>query len=572
VSAQAPGDLAGDERFASGVVLHRSIGEILDLVRDLRKEPVSDPDSAGEALANSDAALRLLEAIAALRPVADVVDAAVQLDSGGSAGGSSDLDALTLVETAALTVPPRQAAALAVGLMRSGRPRLSQEIADQVARHRMSREVSVFVDALLCDGEPGLATLAMGTLHVAGEQRSMRAVARIFLSLRALERERIADRLLDSIFPPAHTVRELKELATVLGELSPHEAVLPDRIFALSNARLTVGQIAELARELHDGKTANTAMPFIQDAAKAREITEIIELYRMLRHDGLTELATLVVTTAAAERRAGDVVTLALTLDREQPDDGILLRQRAAARTDLRDLVDLVPRWHHRLKKQFPALIAAIVAAHPIDRLQQLAAELTETGQTDWAQQLRVAAVRNPENRTGAELARLLWRISEPRVRRSEGRRLTEWLATRFGRGEDAAVPGTRDLLIEYVRELGSQDSAGLIRTLWDGLLASTRDAGRLGGLAEGLWRAGLPDYAAELLRQWLEQQELVEPAALPTIARQLRTFLPDAELAKLLTQTVGQWAPTMRAGAITRLAEAGLQEEAAVVRRAGLR
>lgn len=569
MSAQAQGDSAGDERFASGVVLHRSIGEILDLVRDLRKEPVSDPDSAGEALANSDAALRLLEAIAALRPVADMVDAAIQLDSDGS---GSDTDALTLMETAALTGPARQAAALAVGLMRSGRPRLSQEIADQVARHRMAREVSVFVDALLCDGEPGLATLAMDTLHVAGEQRSMRAVARIFLSLRALERERIADRLLDSIFPPAHTVRELKELATVLGELSPHEAVLPDRIFALSHARLTVGQIAELARELHDGKTSNTAKPFIQDAAKAREIAEIIELYRLLRHDGLAELATLVVTTAAAERRAGDVVTLALTLDREQPDDGILLRQRAAARTDLRDLVDLVPRWHHRLKKQFPALIGAIVAAHPIDLIQQLAAELTETGQTDWAQQLRVAAVRNPENRTGAELARLLWRISEPRVRRSEGRRLTEWMATKFGRADDAGAGRTRDLLIEYVRELDSQDSGGLIRTLWDGLLASTRDADRLGRLAAGLWRAGLHRHATDLLRQWLEQQELVGPTALPAIVRQLRTFLPDAELAKLLTQTVSQWAPTMRAGAITRLTEADLREEAAAIRRAVLR
>jgi hypothetical protein len=569
VSAQAPADLAGDERFASGVVLHRSIGEILDLVRDLRQEPVSDPDSAGEALANSDAALRLLEVIAALRPVADVVDAAVRLDSDAS---GSDIDALTLVETAALTVPPRQAAALAIGLMRSGRPRLSQEIADQVARHRMSREVSVFVDALLCDGEPGLATLAMDTLHVAGERRSMRAVARIFLSLRALDRERIADRLLDSIFPPAHTVRELKELATVLGELSPHEAVLPDRIFALSHARLTVGQIAELARELHDGKTSNTAKPFIQDAAKAREIAEIIELYRMLRHDGLADLATLVVTTAAAERRAGDVVTLALTLDREQPDDGVLLRLRAAARTDLRDLVDLVPRWHHRLKKQFPALIDAIVAAHPIDLIQQLAAELTETGQTDWAQQLRVAAVRNPEHRSGAELARLLWRISEPRVRRSEGRRLTEWMATKFGRGDDAGAGRTRDLLTEYVRELDSQDSGGLIRTLWDGLLASTRDADRLGRLAEGLWRAGLHSHATDLLRQWLEQQELVGPAALPAIARQLCTFLPEAELAKLLAQTVSQWAPTMRAGAITRLTEAGLPAEAAAVRRAVLR
>lgn len=556
---------ADDETFARRVVLHRGISEVLDLISDLRREPVPDSSPAQEALANSDTALRLLEGIAVLRPVADVAAAAACLDADGSA---SDTDALALAETAALAMPPRQAAALVIDLTRAGRIGLGREIVGQVARHRMSRDVALFVDALLSSGQAGQGRLAMDTLHVAGEQRSMRTVARIFLSLRALRRETVADRLLDWIFPPAHTVPELKELATVLSELSPHEAVLPSRIFALSHERLTVSQIAELARALHDSKTANTAKPFIQDTAKAREIAEIIDLYRMLRHDGLPELATLVVTTAAAERKPGDVVALAVTLAREQPEDGILLRQRAAARCDLRDLVDLFPRWHHHLKKQFSDFVRAVVATHPIEFIHQIADDLADTGQADWAQQLRVAAIQHPDGRTGAELARLLWRIGEPRAARAEGRRLTEWLAARFGQATGPEVGETCALLLEYVGEQDSLGSGSQVRALWEALLTSTHDPGRLIGLTEALWTGGQRRYAAELLRQWLEQQELVGPAELSVIVRRLREFLPDAELAELLAQTVNRWAPATRAGAVTRLVEDGFAAEAAMLQR----
>ena len=554
-----------DEAFARRVVLHRSIPDVLDLISDLRREPVADSSLAQEALANSDAALRLLEGIAVLREVADVAEAASRLDADGSA---SDTDALALAETAALAMPPHQAAALVIDLIAAGRIGLGQEIASQVARHRMSREISLFVDALLSSGQAGQGRLAMDTLHIAGEQRSMRTVARIFLSLRALRRETVADRLLDWIFPPAHTVPELQELATVLSELSPHEAVLPSRIFALSHARLTVGQIAELARALHDSKTSNTAKPFIQDTAKAREIAEIIDLYRMLRHDGLPELATLVVTTAAAERKPGDVVALAVTLAREQPDDGILLRQRAAARCDLRDLVDLFPRWHHHLKKQFADFVRAVAAAHPIDFIHRIADDLTDTGQADWAQQLRVAAIQHPGGRTGAELARLLWRIGEPRVARAEARRLTEWLAARFGQAAGAGVGETCDLLVEYVREQDALDCASLVRTLWEALLTSTHDPDRLVTLTEALWRDGGHRYAADLLHQWLEQQELVGPAELSVVVGRLRVFLPDTSLEELLAQTVHRWAPATRASAVARLAEDGFGNEAALLQR----
>jgi hypothetical protein len=203
VTEQARGAGADDEAFARRVVLHRSIPDVLDLISDLRREPVADSSLAQEALANSDAALRLLEGIAVLREVADVAEAASRLDADGSA---SDTDALALAETAALAMPPRQAAALVIDLIAAGRIGLGQEIASQVARHRMSREIALFVDALLSSGQAGQGRLAMDTLHIAGEQRSMRTVARIFLSLRALRRETVADRLLDWIFPPAHTV------------------------------------------------------------------------------------------------------------------------------------------------------------------------------------------------------------------------------------------------------------------------------------------------------------------------------------------------------------------------------
>ncbi len=47
-----------------------------------------------------------------------------------------------------------------------------------------------------------------------------------------------------------------------------------------------------------------------------------------------------------------------------------------------------------------------------------------------------------------------------------------------------------------------------------------------------------------------------------------LRAFLPGAELAELLAQTVNRWAPATRAGAVARLVEDGFGREAALLQR----
>src|SRR5262249_48000108 len=175
-------------------------------------------------------------------------------------------------------------------------------------------------------------------------------------------------------------------------------------------------------RQRHYNQDSAIARPFIEDAAKARLIGEIVQLYQRLRGNGLSELATLVVATVAAARSPSDVVALAVALDRDRGEDAIVLRQRVAAKTNVSELIELLERGSHRLKGQFSELLGAIVRAASVEQLRLLAHELRERGFEAWTEQMWLAALRDPGDRRGTELVRLQGQLGGSRTRRAEGR------------------------------------------------------------------------------------------------------------------------------------------------------
>lgn len=501
------------------------------------------------------AALRILHKFARRREVADLL---------GSTDHFEHLDAMSILATAALTRPVREAAELALRQWEresgdgSGQTHLTHGIVYDVASQRTALDVAEFIKA--CRRKPE-AKLAEQTLHVFGGSGSTRTnldKARLYIMLRddcepeAAELLRLTLREVGkrAQAQPANGPDELHDLVGALHHLSPNEPILVAWIkVAMGHSRdlaATVRLVANLLTAAPRG--AESLAQYVGEDWNYRNLVQVCGLL----HEGAPE--------------AYDAVL------------GYL-----AARRDPEFLADLVIAWHKSpsLAKSTNDLIAAIVAqgesGDDVPRLKSetddILAQLEAYGApAECLRMLRTEAAAHLEGRTGDEVAELLHSIDSRRERQLAARIIGERLAEKVLRERTEA---DEELFVNYLkalREREDTDSAyWALRELPDPAEADQAGEGAaavIGAIAKRLYAERLDEAGFNLLERCLENEQWVTPQDVGEVVASLRDSEMTAESRlDLLSATVGRWSELRRRGqAVTELRDRGFEDEAAAV------
>jgi hypothetical protein len=470
-------------------------------------------------------AMRALYAFALRRPVDELVELAHHFDPR---------DGVMLMATAALSRPVGEAAELAVMQQEaesgSERAPITASIVHDVACQRTAFDVAVFVRVV----EERGSDLAERTVQVfagPGSGRTNLDKALLYTALRDEGCDREADRLLELTLraiadsePDAGPGEEGEEIADLSGafqHLSP------------------VGRVLE--RWIEERLKASDAT----QVEMTRQLVAKLIARRGAGHDALAE-------HIGRTTRPRHVVKLCALLAKEEdsPAKCALVRHYAAGHTNVQELAALVSYWHKEpaLTRTTRELLADIVAGsatpgsapRPLDELKHLDEWLPEKDAApECSRLLRYVAAVGVEGRSGTELVALLDNVerSRDRTRAADeaGRRLA--LAVMEPHAD-------RNWFVECLSALRTRHSVAVdaaCRELSDPSARLTADAALVADVASRLHRAGLRDEAWTLLERFLENEQLVTPAAVvEVVGGVLALPLPDAEL--LLRATVGRW------------------------------
>lgn len=561
-----------EDKFVESALRKLTVLDVLDLVKRLRAgEP--GQDTGGDSYV----ALSLLQRFAEFRTVDDLVEATTLL---AAQGRGYDID--VLIETAAFTIPPDRVARLAIALLVAGHEGLAAVLSDQCAMYRVSRNLALFVNALLEDGYEKLADRA---LQVAAKMRPIGDVARLYLILQAADPTDRSEHLINAILPPVRTVEELREFSLILAHLSPHDPALVSRVLASAQQKMTAQQIADLVRAL---EPTEVARPFVVDVVRQRPVQQLYDFYTMLTANGpaadgqADELGDLVLSSSVRARGAEELIALATTFN--QADDRTALyrlckaiaAEQAAPLEDpapqIALLAELTQRWDRTLHGSLATLVAVLTEEIAPELLEGLVRRLDALNAKDLALEVCTTAVCNPQRWTGPALSRLVLEVSgleghrpsilRPDKQKATARDLAEQLAKRRNNGQMRGVT-----LAEYIECMDRAGRTEFGDMVVYAMLELPADDGCIVELARLLHQnPPTQQRAVNLLVSWLRQNQLVAAARLPDILNAMAQFLTPQSIAGVLQATVMRWPQREQSSAVTVLRKADLAAYADLV------